>query len=228
MSGLEVFLDSYGVAAACAIMLIKAAGVPIPIPGDVILLAMAARAAEGKALLWVASLALLAALILGGTAQFFLARGPARHLVMAYGSRLGLTAERLDRVAAGVRRGGLVGIGLGVLTPGVRSAIIPACGLAGIPLRLFLPGLAIGSLVDLALHFGIGYAGAGLLSAIVQTSPLLVLIVLLAVGLGAWLVIARRRRVPTRVAVSAWVQATCPACLALGSVAPLSYEKADP
>ena len=54
MDGLEAFLDTYGVAAACAIMLVKAAGVPVPIPGDVILLATAARAAEGKVVLWLA------------------------------------------------------------------------------------------------------------------------------------------------------------------------------
>src|SRR3954471_21846877 len=113
MEGLEAFLDSYGVAAACAIMLIKAAGVPIPIPGDVILLATAARAAEGKVLLWLAFATLLLALILGGTAQFLLARGPARRLVVTYGHRVGLTEARLDRVAARVRQGGLFGIGLG-------------------------------------------------------------------------------------------------------------------
>jgi membrane protein DedA with SNARE-associated domain len=221
MQGLEAFLDSYGVAAACAIMLIKAAGVPIPIPGDVILLAMAARAAEGKVLLWLAFVALLLALTLGGTVQFFLARGPARRLVVRYGKGVGLTEERLEKVAASVRRGGLFGIGLGVLTPGVRTAVVPACGLTGIPLRLFLPGLALGSAVDLGLHFAIGYAGSGLLATIVQPSPILVVVVLAVLGLGAWLLIARRRHASAEVAVNAWAQATCPVCLVLGSIAPL-------
>src|SRR4030088_1560571 len=107
MENLEAFLDSYGVAAACAVLLIKAIGVPIPIPGDVILLATAARAAEGKVLLWLAFVGLLVALILGGTVQFWLARGPARRLVVKYGHRVGLTERRLDKVAASVRRGGL-------------------------------------------------------------------------------------------------------------------------
>jgi membrane protein DedA with SNARE-associated domain len=226
MDGLEAFLDSYGVAAACAIMLIKAAGVPVPIPGDVILLATAARAAEGKVLLWLAFVALLLALILGGTLQFYLARGPARRLVVKYGQRIGLTEGRLDRVAASVRRGGLLGIGLAVLTPGVRSAVVPACGLTGIAWRLFLPGLALGSAIDLALHFAIGYAGSSILATIAQPSPLLVVLVLGLLGLGAWLLIARRRHVSNTVAVNAWVQATCPVCLILGSVAPLETEPA--
>jgi membrane protein DedA with SNARE-associated domain len=222
MDGLEAFLDTYGIAAACAVMLIKAAGVPIPIPGDVILLATAARAAEGKVLLWLAFGALLLALVLGGTAQFFLARGPARRLVVRFGHRVGLTEARLERVAASVRRGGLLGIGLGVLTPGVRTAVVPACGLTGIPLRLFLPGLALGSAIDLGLHFALGYVGSGLLAIVVQPSPLLVVLALAVVGLGAWLIIARRRHASTSLAVNAWSQATCPACLVLGSIAPLA------
>src|ERR671929_1871212 len=114
MNGLEAFLDAYGVAAACAIMLVKAIGVPVPIPGDVILLATAARAAEGKVLLWLAFVGLLLALTLGGTLQFLLARGPARRILVRYGQRLGLTEQRLERVAGLVRRGGLLGIGLAV------------------------------------------------------------------------------------------------------------------
>src|SRR6266699_3400915 len=217
MTGLETFLDAYGVAAACAIMLVKAAGVPVPIPGDVILLATAARAAEGKVALWFAFAVLLGALILGGGLQFYLARGPARRVVVKYGQRIGLTEQRLERVAQSVRRGGLLGIGVAVLTPGVRSAVVPACGLTGIAWRLFLPGLALGSAVDLGLHFAIGYAGSSVLATMTQPSPLLVILVLALLGLGAWLLIARRRHASRTLAINAWVQATCPACLILGS-----------
>src|SRR5919206_104787 len=114
MEGLDGFLDRYGLLAACLVMLTKAVGVPVPVPGDVILLATAARAAEGKLVLWLAFVGLLLALVLGGLLQFLLARGPARRLVVGYGPRVGLTAQRLERVAGLVRRGGLLGIGLAV------------------------------------------------------------------------------------------------------------------
>jgi membrane protein DedA with SNARE-associated domain len=119
-------------------------------------------------------------------------------------------------------------IGVAVLTPGVRTAVIPACGLAGVPMRVFLPGLVLGSGADLGLHFAIGYAGAGILSALVSPSPIILLVAFLAVGLAAWLVIARRRRASRSVALQGWVQATCPVCLVLGSVASLETEAATP
>jgi membrane protein DedA with SNARE-associated domain len=224
MQGLEGFLETYGLAAACVVMLTKALGVPVPVPGDVILLATAARAAEGKLVLPIAFGGLLLALVLGGVLQFLLARGPARRLVVGYGPRVGLSAGRLERVAGLVRRGGLLGIGLAVLTPGVRSAVVPACGLAGVPLRLFLPGLALGSAIDLGLHFVIGYAGAGLLASVVAPSPLLIVVVLAVLGLLAWLVLARRRGASRAFAVRAWAQASCPACLVVGSLAPIDTE----
>jgi membrane protein DedA with SNARE-associated domain len=222
MDALDALLTNYGLAAACAIMLIKAIGVPIPIPGDVILLAMAARAAEGKVVLWLAFVALLAVIVLGNTVQYLLARGPARGLVLRFGRRLGITSERLDAVAERVRRGGVIGIGLAVLTPGVRSAAIPGCGLAGIPLRLFVPGLALGSALDVALHFGLGFVGAGLLAALVQPSPLVLVVTLALLGLAAWLIIARRKRLNRAAALNAWAQATCPVCLVLGTVGALN------
>ena len=220
MESLDAFLSTYGLAAACGVMLVKAIGVPLPVPGDVVLLAMAARAAEGKVLLWLAFLALLLVITLGGVLQFELARGPARQVVMRYGQRLGLTPARLDRVSARMRQGGPLAIGVAVLTPGVRSAVIPATGLTGFPLRVFLPGLALGNTVDVGLHFAIGYAGSSLLATILAPSPLLLVAVLAVLGLVGWLFIARRRRVPSAVAMNAWTQATCPVCLVVGGVLP--------
>jgi membrane protein DedA with SNARE-associated domain len=217
MDGLEGFLAAYGLTAAFGLMLVKAAGVPIPIPGDVILLATAARAAEGKLLLWQAFIVLLVALSVGGVLQFLLARGPGRQVIYRYGRRLGLTQERLDRVAAGVRRGGVVGIGAAVLTPGLRTAAVPACGLAAIPLRAFVPGLVLGSSVDLGLHFALGYVGAGILASLAGAGWLLV-VGLLILGLAAWLLLMRRRRASAAAAAVAWSQATCPVCLVVGSV----------
>src|SRR5687768_17578218 len=98
-------------------MLSKAIGVPVPIPGDVIVLAMGARAAEGKVLLWQVFLALLIAMTLGGIMQFVLARGIGRRAIYRLGRYVGLTEARLDAAARTVQRGGILGIGLAILTP---------------------------------------------------------------------------------------------------------------
>ena len=224
---IETFLDSYGLLAIFAIMLAKSSGVPIPIPADVVMLAASARVAAGGFPLPGAFGALLVALTVGGVAQFVLVRGLGRGILYRYGRYLGLTPARLDSATTRLKNGGVTSIGLAILTPGVRSVAVIACGLAGIPMRRFASGLTVGSGAFLALHFLLGYIGGSLLSSLgsVISPPLLIvgILVLLALGFGVWYVI-RRRQLPQATtrevlaeAAGAWHEATCPVCLALGA-----------
>jgi hypothetical protein len=105
MNSIDMFLVQYGLAAIFILMLVKSIGVPIPIPGDLIVLTAAARVAQGKLVLWQAFTAILVALILGGLVQFWLARGPGRSLLYRFGRYIGLTSARLDAADAGVKKG---------------------------------------------------------------------------------------------------------------------------
>ncbi|MCC7354895.1 MAG: VTT domain-containing protein [Anaerolineae bacterium] len=231
MSGIESFLEWYGLLAIFLLMLTKSAGVPVPIPADVIMLAAAARAAEGKMTLWQAFVAILIALVAGGMVQFFLARGPGRGVLYRYGRYLGLTPARLDAASATVKRSGSIGIGLAILTPGIRAATVAASGLAGLPVSVFLPGLVLGSILFLSLHFFLGYVGGSLLSAVTKVLPLPwllgLVLVLFALGVALWFLIRRRQRPGAprgeivAEALGAWHEATCPVCLALGTTSRL-------
>jgi membrane protein DedA with SNARE-associated domain len=138
-----------------------------------------------------------------------------------------MTPKRLDSATQRLKQGGPLSIGISILTPGVRSVAVVACGLAGIPLRRFILGLALGSGLFLALHFFLGYVGGSLLSSLGTVIPVPVLIggiiTVLLLGLGIWILI-RRRQMPEASnreviaqAVGAWHEATCPVCLALGA-----------
>ncbi|MEZ4671031.1 MAG: VTT domain-containing protein [Anaerolineae bacterium] len=225
---IETFLDSYGLLAIFGIMLAKSSGVPIPIPADVVMLAASARVEAGKFPLAGAFGVLLVALTVGGVVQFVLVRGLGRGIIYRYGRYLGLTPARLDSATKRLKHGGITRIGLAILTPGVRSVAVIACGLAGIPMQRFASGLTTGSSAFLALHFVLGHIGGSLLSSLgtVIAPPALIggLLGLLAVGFGLWYII-RRRQMPqasTRevlaAAAGAWHEATCPACLALGAI----------
>src|ERR1700737_2845697 len=159
MNSFDVFLTNYGLVAVFSIMLIKTIGVPIPIPGDLIILTAAVRVAQGKLVGWQVFFAILVALLLGGLIQFILARGPGRGLLYRFGRYVGLTQPRIDAAAEKIRRGGGPGLAVSILVPGVRGAAIVASGLAALPLRRFLLGLALGSLLFLSLHFFLGYLG---------------------------------------------------------------------
>src|SRR5207248_7123927 len=147
MNSLDLFLIQYGLAAIFVLLLIKTIGIPIPIPADLIILTAAARVAQGKLNVWQTFIAILVALVIGGLIQFLLARGPGRGLLYRFGRYIGLTPPRLDAVGEKVKKGGIFGISLAILVPGVRGAAVIASGLVGLPLSTFLPGLAIGSIL---------------------------------------------------------------------------------
>jgi LPXTG-motif cell wall-anchored protein len=239
VTSLEASLDQFGLALAFVVLAVKAGGIPIPIPGDLILLAVAARAAEGRYALGAAFGALLVAILIGGIGEFAVARGPGRGAIYRFGRLLRLTPARLDAAAAAVQRRGPLSLAAGIFTPGVRILTIAACGLAALPLRTFLPGLILGSTADLALHFAIGYLGwpvvAGLWARV--PAPLLVVVGLMLLGLVAWVLIRRRQRPEARLgevtaeALRGWHQATCPACLIVGALAgsePYEHAAAHP
>jgi membrane protein DedA with SNARE-associated domain len=237
MSGWDAFLDQYGLLAVFALLATKAAGVPVPIPADAIMLGAAAWAAAGRVALAAAFAAVLLALLVGGLAQFGLARGPGRRVLYRFGRYLGLTPARLEAVAGTARRRGPIGLTGAMLLPGVRAVVVAACGVAGVPLARFLPALVLGSTLDAGLHFALGYLGGALLAGVASAIPGPAIAVagaaLLVLGLGAWLVIRRRQRPaspPDEVAaeaVASWCQATCPVCLALAHAVPLRQYPAE-
>jgi membrane protein DedA with SNARE-associated domain len=223
---MERFLDQYGLAAVFGLMLVKGIGVPVPIPADVIMLGVGVRVAQGGMELWAAFVVILMAMVVGGLAQFALARGLGRTPLYRFGRYLGLTEARLDTASNTVRRGGPIGIGIAILTPGIRAVTVAACGLVGLRLRTFVPGLILGSSLFLLLHLVLGYVGQSLLSMLADgvSLPWLValIVALLFLGVASWIVIRRRQRPgASRVevaaeAIGAWHEATCPLCLVLG------------
>ena len=228
MNGIESFLNAYGLPAIAAVLLIKSAGVPIPIPADVLMFAAVARVAGGTDGLALTFALLLIAIITGDGIQYWLARGPGRTLVYRLGRYLGLTPVRLDAASTLVRKSGPLGLTVIMLTPGVRAASVVACGLANVSLRVFVLGALLGEALFLALHFFLGSILGVVWAQLTQTAsgPLVaaLFIGLLLAGFGAWVLIRRHQRPAASrsevvgSAFEAFHEASCPVCLALGAI----------
>jgi membrane-associated protein len=240
MSGFEGFVDAYGLPAVALLLLAKSIGAPVPVPADALMILAAARVAAGALLLWQVFPTLLAALVVGGTIQFLLARGPARGLIYRSGRYVGLTPARLDAATGRVAGAGPLAIAIGVLLPGTRLVTVAACGLAGVPLRRFLPGLLVGSTLFLAVHFLLGFATQVALQPLARLGVAVgwPLVAGLAVaGLAGWLALRASQRPGAPAgdvaaeAAGAWQEATCPVCLLLGAVGPIlpiAHEQPSP
>jgi membrane protein DedA with SNARE-associated domain len=154
---LQGFLDQHGVLAGFVLVLIEEAGVPVPVPGDFLMLALGVHAHQGHVQLWQALLVLEIATLLGASVLYLAAARAGRGLVYRYGRYIHLTPERLDRAERWLGRHGTGAIVLGRLTPGLRMATVIGCGIFGVPFWRFLPSLALGSFVYILLYTLLGY-----------------------------------------------------------------------
>lgn len=222
-------MEPLALAGVVGLLLVKEAGVPVPVPGDLLVIgAGAALAGEGPAAAGGLGL-ILAAGYVGGTIQFALLRGAVRRPLLRVLERVGVGAARIEALAARLRRTGARGVAVSRMTPGVRVASIAACGLADLPLGAFTAGLVAGNTVFVTAHFVLGFvlgASAERIIADVGSSllPILAGIGVLAVlgGVG-WLLLRRRRGSASGDVLStgvAWADAACPACLAIAILEP--------
>jgi membrane protein DedA with SNARE-associated domain len=207
-----------------ALILVKEVGVPIPVPGDLIVLGTGVAAARGEIDGRIALATLIVASIAGGAIQFGLLRSVARPAMLRLLRRLGAT-DRIDRQTDRFARSGPGRIAVARMTPGVRIVTIAAGAIAGVPRGAFLIGLTAGNAVFIAAHFGLGFAlGEPIVRfAGAALGPLAAVgIALAVVGLAGWLVIRRRRSSASSstamATVAAWADACCPACVTLGAV----------
>ncbi len=228
-------MDLAGLAILAAVLAIKEAGLPIPVPGDLLVIGAGVAAARGGLPAPAVVIVLVGATIVGGVVQFALVRGRARAAVLRLLGRFGLGAATVERGASRLRDGGAPAVAVARMTPGLRIVAIASSAIAGIATTSFVLGLAAGNAVFLTGHFVLGaVVGPPAVELAARSGPALVAvgIGLAILGAAGWWLIARRR---ARVAggddagdVGAagpaaldWTDACCPACLALAVVAPV-------
>jgi len=202
--------------AALALLLPMEAGVPIPLPADLVMFTVGERVAAGRFPLWLAVTGFEVVAVVGTAVLFVACRGSAGRLVARYGPRLGLSGARVRRVAAVAETRGLAGLAVGRATPGLRTLTVVAAGVSGLSGRRALPALILGSSVFLQVHLVLGLLLGPLADRAFDQAkvPALAALAVLAAGALLFWRVRRRNRLP-----AAWAEAACPACLGVRALA---------
>jgi membrane protein DedA with SNARE-associated domain len=206
-------LVAAGVPALFGALTVIEAGIPLPIPGDVLMLLVGERAAANALPVWLAAIGLELVVIAGTSLLFFAARGPLRGAIARLGPRVGLTRERLERATSALEHRGQAAIAVGRATPSLRTLTVIASATSRLRALRALAWLVLGGSVFIQLHLVLGYylgpvAENALKKA--ELPALIVLGVLVVFGIAYWLIRRGRKR-----GGHAWTEATCPACIAL-------------
>src|SRR5579872_1354606 len=228
--------------AALALLLPMEAGVPIPLPADLVMFTVGQQVGAHRLPLWLAVAGFEVIAIVGTTALFLVSRGSAHQLIARFGPRLGLSQARLGRATALAEARGRPGLAVGRALPGLRTLTVIAAGASGLAGRRALPALVLGSSVFLQVHLVLGLLLGPLASQAFDRAklPALAAAAVLAVAAVIFWRTRRRRAAPgdptTPTAPAgltapaapaapagltaaanpvAWREATCPACIAV-------------
>jgi membrane protein DedA with SNARE-associated domain len=203
-----------GVPGLLGLLVVMEAGVPIPVPSDLVMLLLGERVSAGALPLWLA-MVLLELVALAGTAALFLAaRGPGRALIARFGPGRALLAKVESRFGSSGSGAGLPALVTGRTTPGLRTVTVVAAAGSGIRAGRALAALVLGSSLFLQAHLLLGYLLGPAAREVLEQARVPVLVAAVAVLVAvAVVVVARRRRGRVARVVA---EGACPACLALG------------
>jgi membrane protein DedA with SNARE-associated domain len=198
---LLTFLQEWGEIAIFVIFLLEESGVPLPLPGDLALVWAGYHVASGQSLFVVVLLVVQLATLIGASTLYWLALHGGRPLIVRYGRLLHIDGSRLLRVERWVGRHAFLAVFLGRIVPGFRIVTPLVSGVLHVPYRVFLPALAMGTLVNSSFWMGAGfYFGPGVIAALhgleVTTQMLVSVALLTMLALLTWQI--RRTALPSR------------------------------
>jgi len=152
-----LYVAQYGELAIGGFLAIEEAGVPLVIPGDLILLYGGYLVSQHK-LGWLTALlsGTLGASV-GSTILYTIFKYGGKRFARRYGSYILLTPERLQSLSGWFERRGKGAIFLGRFVPGARVFLSAIAGLAGMKYRVFLVQVFLASAIWVGVFMGLGY-----------------------------------------------------------------------
>ena len=186
--------SAFGVPAVFGLLLCCETGVPVPLPADVLMLALGGAVSAGRLPWWLAVLGLELVAVAGTAVLLFLARGPATLVLKRLGPRVGLNADRLRRSSSLLERRGWPALVTGRTTPGLRTVTVVAVAASTVPPRRALPALVAGSTIFLQVHLALGMAlGAPIRELLADSRGRLLLAIVVAALGGVATAVVRTR-----------------------------------
>ncbi|MEX2546918.1 MAG: hypothetical protein WD830_03920 [Chloroflexota bacterium] len=133
-------MDLVAAAGLTGLLFVKEAGVPIPIPGDLLVIGAGVATAGDP----VGAIALLGVILVagyaGGSIQFLIARGALRQPLINLLTRVGVPQARIESLAERLRRGGARPWRSRVPRPAFGCLPLPRVGWPRYPCRRSPPG----------------------------------------------------------------------------------------
>lgn len=146
----------YGLFVMSLLLFLKAAGVPVPLPGDLLMLVIGSQLGQAGIPLWTAWSAFSIATFAGAMVLFMALRHFGRRSVSEYGHYVGLTSERVTHAEKQIRQRGWWALTIGRMLPGVRLATAVAAATFDVATGTFASAAGVGAMLEVGVCLIIG------------------------------------------------------------------------
>ena len=138
------------------LLFLEEAGIPLPVPGDVLVAWAGAHHAHSPGYALTVLAVCGAGVFLGSSLLYAVMRWRGRPLLEKYGRYVHLSEKRLNRMEGWFRRHGVWAILCGRMIPGLRMPTTVMAGLSDVPYRVYAPTCAVTAVAWAALYFYLG------------------------------------------------------------------------
>lgn len=156
-SGIFSLINNQGKLGLAGILAVEEAGIPLPIPGDLILAFAGFRVSLGKLSWWDAYMWSVLGVVAGSSLLYWIFRLGGRPFVYKYGKYILLPPDRVRQLEKWFHDRGKTAILIGRFVPGFRVFISGIAGLVKLNYWLFLAQVLIASSAWILLFLVGGY-----------------------------------------------------------------------
>ena len=136
-------MRQHDVLALTVLIFLEEMGIPLPLPGNFLLMYLGMQANQGRLSMVQIVAAMTIASTLGSITLYCIAERVGRPAMLRWGRYFGLDQKRVARIERWLGRYGSVTIAIGRLLPGLRTPTSAVGGIFDIPLRVFIPFTAL-------------------------------------------------------------------------------------
>lgn len=153
---LLAFADDHLYVALFLLLFIEEAGVPLPVPGDTLILLAGAQTSGGEGSPFIAALLVILATLLGSSILYWISRLGGMPVLLRISRFLRIREERLDRAGRWLHAHRGPAIVFGRLTPGLRTLTTVAAGTFSVNYAAFLGYTAVSATLWAAIYLTLG------------------------------------------------------------------------
>jgi membrane protein DedA with SNARE-associated domain len=150
------FADAHLYVALFVLLFIEEAGVPLPVPGDTLILLAGARASSGEGSPVIAALLVILATLFGSSILYWISRLGGMPVLLRISRFLRIREERVNRAGGWLRAHRGPAIVFGRLTPGLRTVTSAAAGTFSVNYAAFLGYTAISATLWATIYLTLG------------------------------------------------------------------------